>query len=95
MRRTDCHGQPIDYDAPGQLGRHSVKPQKLPRVDRFRQQLDRLVDYYDGRGQKELPLRVTLDQIKRLEKIPADDLTWRPDGHKTYRNHPLVVTEDP
>lgn len=95
MRRTDCHGKPIDYDAPGQLGRHSAKPQKLPRVDRFRQQLDRLVEYYNGRGQKDLPLRVTMDQIRKLEKIPPDMATWRPTGYETYRDHPLVVTEDP
>lgn len=95
MRRTDCRGRPIDYDAPGQLGRHSPKVQKLPRVDRFRQQLDRLVEYYNGRGQESLPLRVTLEQIRKLEKIPPDLVNWRPTGHEMYRNHPLVVTEDP
>lgn len=95
MRRTDCHGKPIDYDAPGQLGRHSVKPQKLPRVDRFRQQLDRLVEYYNGKGETTRTLHVTLEQMKKLCHIDADNEVWRPVGNETYRDHPLAMTEDP
>ena len=95
MKQFDNRGRKIDYDAPGQLGRHSPKPQKLPRIPRFQQQLDRLTDYYDAKGEKERPLRVTLEQLRGIMRIHPDDwATWRPSGEETYRNHPLVVIAD-
>ena len=66
MRQFDNRGRKIDYDAPGQIGRHSPKQQKLPRVNRFRQQLDRLCEYYDAKGEREKPLHVTLSQLREL-----------------------------
>lgn len=95
MKQYDCHGKKIDYDAPGQIGRFSPKPEKLPRVDRFRQQLDALRAYYDGRGETERPMHVTLGQLRQLCKVNPDDLTWKPSGNEKYYEHPLIVTEEP
>jgi hypothetical protein len=95
MRRYDIHGRKIDYDAPGQLGRHSKPAEKLPRIPRFQEQLDRLTNYYDAKGKRGMPLRVTLEQIRRIMRIHPDDWsTWRPSGEETYRGHPLVVIAD-
>jgi hypothetical protein len=94
MKKFDCRGRKINYDAPGQLGAWSAKPEKLP-VDRFIQQLNRLVDYYDARGQRELTLHVTYEQLRGLERIDPDDRCWKPTGKETYRNHVLIVTDDP
>jgi hypothetical protein len=95
MKQLDCHGRKINYDAPGQLGAGSQPPQKLPRVDRFRQQLDRLVEYYNIRNQLQMPLRVTFSQMKQLCGVSWEHRDWKPAGTEKYRDHPLVLTEDP
>lgn len=94
MKRLDIHGRKIDYDAPGQLGAHSPKPEKLPFVPRFKQQLDAVADYRDSRGETEWPLHVTLAQLRLIMKVPKEQVTFTPTGKETYRNHPLVVIDD-
>ena len=95
MRQFDCHGRKINYDAPGQLGANSPQPEKLPRVDRFRQQLDRLVEYHDARGDRDKPLHVTLEQLKRLCGVSEEQRNWKPTGDELYHGHPLILTEEP
>lgn len=95
MKQFDCHGRKINYDAPGQIGAGGQKPEKLPRVDRFRQQLDRMVEYHDGKGEPDKPLHVTLGQLKQLCGVAHDDEKWKPAGTELYHGHPLVVTEEP
>lgn len=95
MKQFDCHGRKINYDAPGQIGAGGSKPQKLPRVDRLRQQLDRLVEYHNGRGGADMPLHVTIDQMRQLCGVPWDQEDWKPSGTENYQGHPLVVTDEP
>jgi hypothetical protein len=80
MRQFDCHGRKINYDAPGQLGAGGKKPEKLPRVDPFRQALDRLVAYHDQRGNPDMPLHVTLAQLRQLCRVHPEDMEWKPSG---------------
>jgi hypothetical protein len=94
MKQFDCRGRKINYDAPGQLGANSPKPGKLPRVDRFRQQLDRLVEYHDRRGETDRPLHVTLAQMKQLCGVSHEQVNWKPSGAERYHGHPLVLTEE-
>lgn len=94
MKQFDCHGRKINYDAPGQIGAGGQKPEKLPRVDRFRQQLDRLVAYHDGRGEPNRPLHVTFDQMKQLCGVSHDQVNWRPAGTEKYHGHPLALAEE-
>jgi hypothetical protein len=94
VKQFDNRGRKINYDAPGQIGAHSVKPQKLPHVDRFLQQLDRLVEYHDRRGDQVKPLHVTLEQMRQLMKVPKETVNWYPKGDEEYRGHPLRVVEE-
>lgn len=95
MKQFDNRGRRIDYDAPGQLGRHSKPPEKLPRIPRFQQQLDRLTDFYNQRGEPDRLLRVTLSQLRGIMHVkPEDWPTWKPSGTETYRNHPFLVIAD-
>lgn len=94
MKQFDNRGRRIDYDAPGQIGRHSQKPEKLPRIPRFQQQLDRLTDFYNARGESERPLRVTLSQLRGIMRVDPNDTMWKPTGAEIYRNHPLAVIPD-
>lgn len=94
MKQFDCHGKKINYDAPGQLGAGGGKPQKLPHVDRFRQQLDRLVEHHDGRGEPDRPLHVTLAQMKQLCGVSQEQVNWKPTGTENYHGHPLALTEE-
>lgn len=94
MRQFDCHGRNINYDAPGQLGAGGLKTDKLPRVDRFRQQIDRLVEYHDRRGETMVPLHVTLCQMKQLCGVSHEQVDWKPTGSENYHGHPLALTEE-
>lgn len=94
MKQYDNRGRKIDYDAPGQLGRHTPKPEKLKKRARFNEQLDALVEYHNGRGQLQKPLHVTLDQLRLLMGVPKEQVVWEPTGAETYRDHPLFVVDD-
>ena len=94
MRQLDCHGRKINYDAPGQLGAGTPKPEKAPRVDPFLRGLDGLVAHHNRNGNREMPLHVTLAQMKRICGIPLEDMNWKPCGAEEYRGHPLVLAEE-
>ncbi len=93
MKQFDIHGKKINYDAPGQLGANSPKPQKLPFVPRFRQQLDALVSYHDRQGRPNAPLSVTMPQLRTLMNVPKEQREYKVTGLETYRSHLLVVVE--
>lgn len=95
MKRTDIRGQPIDYDAPGQIGRFTPPQQKLKRKPLLNEALDKLASYWDEKGEPNRPLHVTLDQLKILEKVPDElRLKWQPTGQERYRGHLLFVVDD-
>jgi hypothetical protein len=95
MKQFDNRGRKINYDAPGQLGAHSPRPQKLKKRARFAEQIDAMVDYWNGRGEAHRPLGVTLSQLKNLMHIPDEKrLKWQPTGDETYRDHPLFVVDE-
>lgn len=94
MKQFDSRGKKIDYDAPGQIGRFTPKPEKLKRRPRLNEQLDALVDYHNSRNQPKKPLHVTLDQLRLLMGIPKDQATYEVTGMETYRQHPLFVVDD-
>lgn len=95
MKQFDCRGRKINYDAPGQLGANSPKQEKLPRIDRFKQQLDRLVEHYDSTGKMTTPLHVTLMQMKQLCGISREQVDWKPVGKEFYRGHALILADEP
>jgi hypothetical protein len=95
VKRTDIRGRPIDYDAPGQIGRFSPKQGKLKRKPLLNEALDRLAAYWDERGEPGRPLLVTLSQLMTLEKVPDElRLKWQPTGQERYRGHLLFVVDD-
>ena len=95
MKQFDNRGRKIDYDAPGQIGRFSPKQAKLPRTPRFNEQLNRLVDFYNKRGEPQRPLSVTLGQLMTILRIPGEErLRWKPKGDETYSGHPFVIVDD-
>jgi hypothetical protein len=94
VRQFDIHGKKINYDAPGQMGAHTPKPQKLPMRPRFNVQLDALCDYYEGRGEKDRPLHVTMAQIRSVMHVPRDQVSYEPTGKEEYRGHLLFVLDD-
>lgn len=93
MKQFDARGKKIDYDAPGQIGRFSPKQEKLKVKPLLNQQLDRLADYWDTKGEPNHPLHVTLAQLRILEHIPKEQKTYAPTGQEHYRGHLLFVVE--
>lgn len=93
MKHIDACGKKIDYDAPGQIGRFSPKQEKLKVKPPLIQQLDRLAEYWDAKGEPNHPLHVTLAQLRTLEHIPKDQVVYIPTGKECYRGHLLFVVE--
>lgn len=95
MKQFGNRGRKIDYDAPGQIGRFSPKPEKLKRRPRFNEQLDGLVDFYDKRGEPARPLSVTLPQLMTILQVPDKErLKWKPKGGENYKGHPFLIVDD-
>lgn len=94
MKRTDIRGKPIDYDAPGQIGRFTPPQEKLKRRPLLNDALDKLASYWDAKGEPNRPLHVTLEQLRILERIPKDQVTYVPTGNERYHGHLLFVVDD-
>ena len=94
MKQFDSRGRKIDYDAPGQIGRFSPKQEKLKRKAPLYEQIDRLCEYWESKGDPQHPIHVTLEQLRTLERVPKDQPSYTPTGQERYRGHLLFVVDD-